>query len=321
MKDSLLLSLIFILILVSVFLVLTTFTLLHQWSIYHHPTESLSSGWIAATGLRAMKSTLPVSVILSIFLLFFRILKRPGNRILSFLLPVLLAAGALYGGGILFDSLAQITKNSSALTPEPFSSGRIHIIDGKYLYAGNVSNENIEMLLLIDPEKTPVFHLSAGGKIDWENRRLTSTDGELDFRDLKPGISPLLEPPAVLKDLFEDINMLNRDLDSLRTTSLSSFFLASLSISFFAMSCWGLAWITRMPLFNSLLTILSLRFIFLLYRVLSSEIISEFTHAFTKTVRTELLPAAVFMILGILLAIWDILFVPYNKKRMAELHG
>ena len=82
-KDSALHLPAFLFLLILVFTISVFFALLAAWTGVYNPVFPLEPGWLGTQLQAAAGPALLPSVFISLFLLFFRIRKRPGNRLLK----------------------------------------------------------------------------------------------------------------------------------------------------------------------------------------------------------------------------------------------
>jgi hypothetical protein len=86
LKDSSLHLPVFLIIFAATFIVLLALSLLVAWTGVYNPAFDLEAGWFANQIKVQAGGVLLAAVFVSLFLLFFRIRKRPGSRIISILL-------------------------------------------------------------------------------------------------------------------------------------------------------------------------------------------------------------------------------------------
>jgi hypothetical protein len=120
--------------------------------------------------------------------------------------------------------------------------------------------------------------------------------------------------PDVVSALFlRDIATLTNDFRRLLENALPEFFAASFALVFLCASSLALLRLTRWPLANIMLLMVAVRGYFLLYHVLATRLAPAVSGAVTDPLLVRLFPSASFIVLGIILLLVDILFIPANR--------
>ena len=95
-KNSVVLPALFLFYFIITLTGLSLLSLLQHLGRYYSGEGTFVLGWLPSS----IRSMLPAAVFLSLFFLFFRMLKKPGSRLLTFILMLVTVAAALVGGNM-----------------------------------------------------------------------------------------------------------------------------------------------------------------------------------------------------------------------------
>ena len=209
-------------------------------------------------------------IFFALFSGLFRIIRKPGIKLLSFaLLAVFLAASLFFG---LF-GLGRLIKGVEA-PPEPsafpLKPGILYEAGDAYLRLGNKDGVVLREVLTYGVGRAEFrLHPEAVYKPEKDTLRLLDTGEEI-----RVGESASVKPPAFLSSLFRDLVYLS---GKLTPSSMLDWRTAVnvVIVTFFGLSLWTLVRLTRWPLFNLIVALGAFRFALFLIRFLGKEFLPE----------------------------------------------
>ena len=297
------------------------FSLLAAWTGLYNPAFPLQPGWLGKQLPATVGKVLPVSVLASLFGLFFRIRRKPGNRLLSFVLP--LAASFI----VLATGISMVYGPAGSPSPRdygalnPFTPKTIHETEEGLVYVDAVSGtrdagDGIRLDNLIRYADGELYYdrtaavsvRSAGGVEAAVIVSSAASKQPVTVTPANPVYQPVFEPPGIIASLAVDVDTLNGYLHEKRTESAGGFAFIVFSILLTAMGCIYFLRLTRWPLFNALLTLVLFRGIFLILRFLESDIGGEVTGLISNNSIQGLLPSLSYLALGVVLAAINLIF-------------
>ncbi|HTP58101.1 MAG TPA: hypothetical protein VMM82_04230, partial [Spirochaetia bacterium] len=118
----------------------------------------------------------------------------------------------------------------------------------------------------------------------------------------------------IVSSLFlRDIDTLNGDFQQLMESALPEFFAAAFALVFLCAASLALLRLTRWPLANVMLLLIAARAYFLLYHTLATRLAPAVSGAVTDPALARLFPSVSFVVLGIVLLLVDIIFIPAKR--------
>jgi len=326
MKDSLLLPFIFLLIFLVVFLLIAGLATLKSWGECFSEGGNTLVEAISYNLPGRLLRILPVSVLISLAALFIRILVKPGSRFLSFLLPLGTAFAVLVCGYYFLNETSPPHAGTAhaekrAVKAERFLlPGKFIDLGGHTVYAESLKNGEAVNLILMEDEKSGTengqkkFNFYSRVEINADAQGITlypANEKEVKI-NARPVYSFIFQEDPRLSSFFRDIGLLNGELDRQYHSSRTGFLILSFSLLFFCVASSALMRISRWPLLNFMIGLLILRGIFSLFRFLKTEIILELKKALVGSPLIDSLPAIIFLFLGLVLLLIDLVFVDYN---------
>ncbi len=317
MKDSLILPVIFLLMFLIIMILLVSGKLVFIWETNMTQESTLSFTWILQNLADAMYSVLPVSIIISLLITVSRTQKKPGIRVLSFVLPLITAFTVLV---LFFSIFNNITLKSKSVDnyKNPFFNNQLHRLNDSVIYTGKNSGGDISLILRIKEEQgKPGFTFFKSGKIDPAEKTIITSDpaGRIPVIPDNPHFSPVFAPPGPLKQLFTDMELFNGSLRILLQENFVFYLITCFSIILFCMSAWIMIRISSWPLLNLLLSTIIIRLIFWLHTVFTSELSAGISSILIKNDITQILPAIVFSVLSAIVILIDVLYLLRSRKR------
>jgi len=265
---------------------------------------------------------LPVSILISLVALFIRILVKPGSRFLSFLLPLGTAFAVLiFGYYFLNETSSSPHAEKRAVKTERFLlPGKFTDLGGYTVFAEALQNGKAANLILMEDGKSATeneqkkFNFYSRIEIDADEQGITLYP--LNEKGVKinarPVYSSIFQEESQLSSFFRDIGLLNAELDRQYHNSSTGFLILSFSLLFFCVASSVLMRISRWPLLNFMIGLLILRGMFSLFRFLKTEIILELKKVLVDFPLIDALPAMIFLFLGLVLLLIDLVFVDYS---------
>jgi hypothetical protein len=340
MKDLLRLPALFVLFFILLLCMFSGLSLLAQWG------QGLSAGRepaLVETAWqlpRLLSGALPVSVMAALMLLLFRVANRPASRLLSLVIPLGAAFVLLAFGYQLLHGLPPPPARSGTAAEAqgpPAAAPSLYMLPGVFNQVGDriVYPESVTGGLLgptvyaeglLVGEGGSVGRAAEGGQVlryySTGRARATSEGltmgwpgrGTVQLR-AEPVFATLFGPDPALRWLFADLQLLNGELDRALAASLPSFYLTCLALVFCFYAVGMFFRLSRWPLLNALLAILAARGVLLLLRVLRQGVAVELGKIFGITRTLQLAPAMGLLLVGIVLFLLDLLFVPFDRWK------
>ncbi len=323
-KDLFRLPLLFLFIFILVFLLLFALSLLSYWGSVYSVGRVEALRLVEAQVPPTLVKMLPVSVLLSLVLLLFRIAYKPGSRLLSLLIPlvgafVLLAVGYPLLRGLGSQAEGGSTARAAELRPTPrlyLSPGVFNTLDGKVVYPDALAGQSLSSVLLLEGG-------SSGERLLYFNQgRITASERVVTLRlpgyvleaDAEPVYAGLFQEDPVLRGFLADVRFLESELDSLYRGSLALFYFSvvALVISFYSLGLF--LRLSRWPLLNVVLALLAMRGLLLLIRFLREGVALELAQNMSNPQTLQVLPELTLLLVGTLLLFLDLLFLPFRRR-------
>ncbi len=320
MKEPLRLPFVLLLVILCSTVVLTSLQLFAGWGLEDWPVRSFTFVLAAARLPRALfEVTLP-AVLLSVVLLGFRMVRRPVSRLLGFLIVLGVSYVVLVNGMIWSHRAESAVRQSSGasaaaqvLPPDSFTA-----VGERYVAPATVTGDRLAAVLVIDPgRKAPRFTLYASGAVSTKGSvaslQLAGAKPLSLREELKPAASSLFAADRYTEFFLRDFRVMNASLRELLVTSPGRFLFACFGLLFLVSASLVVLRITRWPLLNVLLLVLAVRAYLLLYHWLAIGLAPAISRVVADPLLARLAPSAAFVVLGVLLLLVDILFVPPDR--------
>ena len=248
----------------------------------------------------------PIVVLISIVLSLVNTLKTPANKVFAALFTLITASIIYYAG---YTGLYLLDKHSN---PAVFISGshlyseKINpLTDSKLYLTGQDSN-----LLAIEVQNS-----SSESSFKIYNEAEFNLETKLLLEPENPFFTEIFTPPALFKNLLNDLEIFNRAIRDIFEKSRYLFIITVLSQIAFAIGCWTIIKLSHWPFLNGLLAIGVIRLFPAYYRLSYSEITQKAIGFLQTTHASDLAPVALLITAALLLFLWDILFIK-NKKAV-----
>ncbi len=318
MKNSVVLPALFLFYFVITLTGLSLLSLLQHLGRHYSGEGTFVLGWLPSS----IRSMLPAAVFLSLFFLFFRMLKKPGSRLLTFVLMLVTVAAALVGGNMGLHQIL-IVQPSPPLTAY-LAQRRFHSIEDRTLYLMRIDDWQIRGLFTIDSrpgDKEWAMHYYPGatGRLEQGSLILEvqgpAAPGDTGRRFALPGeglYAPIFRPSRFLAGSFRDYELIVQDFIALAEENSVRLYLLGASLAFVLLGTGMFTRITRWPFFNLLCAAAAMRGCLFLYGAVRQGLLYEWSGLVSGSVVQDILPSLVLMGVGLILHLVDLLFVPYD---------
>jgi hypothetical protein len=324
-RHSLLVPPVFILIFLVVFISLTSVHTLISFGVYFSDSHDPGIAFILQKIPYSMAYTLPASVLLTILLMLFRLIRSPGNKLISSLLLTISGFLILVFGMIILIPALPAEKANPRVYKDYIEAQRFNRIDDVLIYPSRILIPNLPNVLVVVP-----------GKEDWKfshlaNARLVVTGTDLVLSgegfapkrissDSKTKFGALLEEDLVISGVLSAFSVFAEELRKLATTRATEFFLLGFAFVFFFVSSGVLLKITKWPLLNLSLMLFVVIGTLLLFAFYQTQVVPELGKYVKSGLLSTATPTIVMLILGLLFTLIDLIFIPSHFWRK-EIEG
>jgi hypothetical protein len=155
--------------------------------------------------------------------------------------------------------------------------------------------------------------LSAGriGKVSEDSVRIG--DMSLSRSPKNPFFNEALQTPPIISAIFRDFKVLSSFFAFTHSSSFTRAVLTIASFGFLISSCWIFGRFTSWPLLNTVYLLFVLRIVVLLSALMLSPEAQELFQAFVPEVRLADYAHYIFAAGGLLLVLWDLIFIPFHR--------
>ncbi len=319
MKDILRLPVLFVFFFVLLFLFFFGLSLLALWGSVYSEGREIALQVVEARLLQTLLNVLPAAVLVSLVFLLARIAKNPGSRFLSLIIP---PAGAFVLLAFGYQILAGLGPAEGAppgvVEPTPHRyliPGVFNATESKVVYFEDLEERRIGSVVLAEGGSSDqkLLYFPQGQVAVGDDSVILRMAGYTLEMDPEPVYAGMFAEDPILRRFFTDLDFLNRELKLMFQRSLPAFYFTVLAlvISFYGSGLFFR--FTRWHLLNAALTLLALRGFLALFRFMKEGVVFELDKVLRNPQALQFLPELVLLILGGLLLILDILFVPFNR--------
>lgn len=322
MKDLVRLPSVFLLAFILLFLATVAVSLLAAWGSLL-PADADPQGQALAAAVARLpelaRRALPASVLGALLVLLMRVARRPGNRLLSLLVPpacafLLLVLGhqALSLLDAAWPRRAQPAAASLYLAPELFTEAGPNAIYARSLQGREAAGVVIRRQAGIEPR----LRYAARGELEVGGDRATlRLPGAVLEWPRQPVFAPLFAAHPALRPFFSQLGVLNEALAGQFVQQRGVFVLTCLALAVAACGAGVLLRLSRWYLLNACLTLLAFRGLLALFVLLGQGATGRLGEALGGGAILQALPASGLLLLGVLLLLVDLLFVPFGRER------
>jgi hypothetical protein len=322
-KEPLKLPFVFIFILLCVIVLLSALSLFASWGLTDSASTPFDLTYILRRAPTAVFNVLIPSVLTSIVLLGFRMARRPFSRLLGFLITLACGYIVLVNGMLWLSALADKARPGAPQAGQYLQARTFLRLGDAVLAPASVADDNLSGVLLYDP-RAPADRLfvSPAGRASVDGGRLTVTLVGQTQRQVSgiPAVarSSVFAPDALTALFLRDIETLTRDFQRLASGALAEFFTACFALVFLCSASLVILRLTSWPLANIMLLLTAVRGYFLLYHLLATRFEAAVAGAVADPLIARMFPSAVFGVLGVILLLVDVLFIPPNRWTRNE---
>jgi hypothetical protein len=340
-KEPLKLPFVFLFLIICVTIILSAVTLFAAWGSAG-PPASFDFTYLFGHFPAAAFGVLIPSIVASMVLVGFRMARRPFSRLLGFL--ILLAASYI----VLVNGMIWLSALSGKVRQQPQTT-RHYLQPKTFLRLGTtviapalIADNSLGGILVYDPnavqvEAGPLGSAGSQETVEAPTESLTvfpagsvaAQGGGLTVslagqtRRQVSGVpqgarSAIFDPDRVSAFFLRDITALTDDFQGLMKRSLPEFFAASFALVFLCAASLAFLRLTRWPLANIMLLLVAVRAYFSLYHLLATRLASTVANAVSDPLLAQLFPSVSFVVLGVLLLLLDILFIPAARWSGGE---
>ncbi|MBN2553122.1 MAG: hypothetical protein JXB06_10145 [Spirochaetales bacterium] len=317
MKDLFRLPILLVFIFALLFILLFALNLLALWGSVYSEGREAALRVVGASIPRLLIQVLPAAVLLSMTFLLIRIALKPERRLLSLVVPlagafVLLAFGyqilAGLGGAGAWEAIEPTARRY--LVPGMFNAA-----ESKVIYIEDIDDDTVSPVVLAESGNADrkLLYFPQGRFSIQEEAVSLSMAGYVLETDPDPVFSRMFAEDPVLKGLFNDVNFLNEELRRVFSSSLPALYFTVLCVVLAFYASGFLLRLTRWHLLNLALTLLALRGLLALLRFMREDVVFELGKILDNPQTLQLLPEAALLVLGGLLLLLDLLFVPFRR--------
>lgn len=265
---------------------------------------------------------LPAAILCAMIITFFRILKKPGNRILTYLFLITTAAILLAGGTRVFHLIAPETLNEPNTLSSLIKEKSFKPIGETILYAGEIRGNDLFNNLIVDVSPGRKKQVLSYAPEAYGKQR----DGNIEIAflgrvrrrivlDSNMQKARYLNFDFFTRELLSSYGIFTRELRKLVLHDTIEFYLFCLAFSFLFTTTNIFMRISKWPLFNFIFLFFINAGIFFLYKLFNSIILVEFNKLIPDSTILPLIPVMGMFVLGIFFFLFDIIFIPFNLKE------
>jgi hypothetical protein len=322
-KEPLKAPFILVLIILCMTIVLAALQVAAVWGLYDSPSRGFSLAYALQKLPRAIYDVMIPSVVLSIVLLGIRMTRRPFSRLLGLLIVLGVGYVALVNGMIWFRTLAVKSVPAAEAPRQYLRAGTFTRVGGGIVAVSTFTDPAVRGILRVDPERVGNrFTVYPAGVASTRAGTLTITtstrppvtiSGSADL-----SWTGVFAPDRFTALFLRDIGTLTSDFDQLLARSLPEFFTACFALVFLCSASLALLRLTRWPLANGILLIIAVRGYFSLYHLLAVSLAPQIGKVIPDSPLARLSAPAAFVVIGVLLLLVDVLFIPADRWSNPE---
>jgi hypothetical protein len=327
-KNALRLPALFLLFAILMCLLLTGFSLLELRVGHSGQAPPEARALVASLLVPVLVERFPTAVLFALVLTLFPLYRRPGNRILSYLLPMAAAFAVLAFGGQALRRLPAAPRAPAPTAEGYFLPQRFQEFGGAALYVEAVQGSRLDGVVAQGPPAAGP-RLAYLGASEVRLPGQPQPDGQLAVRGGGRGLSAPARPAyavllaeaedpvqRLLEGFAADLRRLSRELDARYRASRTAYYLTCLALVFSFFTAGVFFRISRWPLGNVLLAFGVLRGYLFLFGWLREKAAGELARLAGLPRLASSLPEAALLGLGAVLLLLDLLFL-----RFAHPHG
>lgn len=279
----------------------------------YDPGHTLAPGLVSARLMDGLRAVYPASVLLSILITLFSVLRLRKFRFMALLLLFVVGAAATVGG-IRGLQLLRRSSSPAGTATGAFTSGVVYRFGDNFLYADHREGASLFDVVVYRSNKQPGFVFSPEALVDPATGIVHISETGADFRiaDSETSYAHMFAGRPVIAGLFRDIRVLSAALWNQRDPLAPSYLLLVSVTVLFITSLWFLVRLTRWPLFNALAAFGAFRLLFLLYAFLQGATFQEFIAAVVQPTFQRFVTPGVLLFISVVLVVINLLLPPFD---------
>ncbi len=314
---------IFLFYFIIVILLFSGLNLLAFWGGLYSENSEILVKMVVQLIPESILLVLPVSVLTTLVLLLFRILKNPGSRFLSFILPLICALAVMIFGYMGLNLIRHRDEQIPATPARYLVPGKFNSVEDQIVYVGEIEGKNLRSILIIggsNPEMNFIYYPRGTAETGKEGLSIIIPERPRLVLNASPVYSSIFSQDRFVTGILRDLLCMNRELNTLFMESKTGFYLCCFALIFSFLSASVFMRISKWPLLNVLLGLLVMRGFFSLFRFLREGVALEMEKIVTSNILIQFLPSLILLGFGVLLFLIDILFVPFDMWKR-EIRG
>jgi hypothetical protein len=325
-KDIIRLPILFLFIFMLLFILFFTLSVLALWGSVFSEGREAALQVVEANIPRLLVQVLPAAVLVALFILLASIAVKPESRFLSLIIPLAGAFVLLAFGYQILQRLGPADAPGSGVS----RSAAAEASSRRYLVPGVFNNAESKVIYVeqIDERTVSPVVLAEGGNADrrllyfpqglvlvGEDSVVIRMSGYTLAIDPQPVFGHMFAPDPMLRRLFGDLDFLNRELWHVFQRSVPAFYFAVLALVVAFYGSGMFLRLSRWQLLNVVLAVLALRGFLALFRFMGEGVVFELDKVLRNPQALQILPQLTLLIVGGLLLLLDLLFVPFRRGK------
>jgi hypothetical protein len=317
-KEPLKVPFIFLFILICTTFVCAVLDALGAWGLYESVNRGFSLAAFVQKLPRSVSEVLVPSVVLSIVLLGFRLVRRRISRFTALFIVLGVGYIVLVNGMLLIRPLASASPASSLSAAQYIPPSTFVRIGERMVNIRSLNGSRARAVLVFDPARAGARFTVApeatavvtGGtvRVTAQGPRPLSLAGDADL-----SWTGVFAADRFTSLFLRDVRTMTDDFRRLLAASRAEFFVSSFSLVFLCTASLVLLRITRWPLVNVMLLAFAVRGYFSLYHLLAVSFRPQLEQVVTDSFVARMFPSAAFIGLGVIFLLIDILFIPGER--------
>lgn len=326
MKDIIRLPILFLFVFILLFILLSALSVLALWGSVYSEGREAALRVVEASIPGLLVKVLPAAVLVSLFILLVRIAAKPKSRLLSLLVPLAGAFALLAFGYQILQRLGPADAGGAGVSVSgAVASSRRYLVPGvfnttesKVIYVEQIDARTVSPVLLAEGGSTDqkLLYFPQGLVLAGEEAVVIRMAGYTLEIDADPVFGEMFAADPVIRRLFIDLDFLNRELLRAFRRSLPTFYFAVLALVVAFYGSGMLLRLSRWHLLNVALALLAIRGFLALFRFMSEGVVLELDKILKNPQALQYLPEVTLVIVGGLLLLLDLLFVPFRREEV-----
>ena len=315
MKDIYRLPILFLFIFVTLFIFLFALSVLALWGSVYSEGREVALQAVEANIPGLLIRVLPAAVLVALFILLARIAARPHSRLLSLVIPLAGAFIFLTFGYQIFQRVGPDGEGAAASSRRYLVPGVFNTIESKAVYVEQIDERTVSPVVLAEGGSADqkLLYFPQGFVLVGEDTVVIRMAGYTLATDPEPVFGGLFAEDPALRRLFTDLDFLNRELQRTFRRSVPAFYFAALALVLAFYASGMFLRLSRWHLLNVVLALLAMRGFLALFRFMSEGVVAEMDKVLSNPQALQILPELALLLLGGLLLLLDLLFVPFRR--------